>query len=83
MVRIGGQPISFFQAPTDYSSSTNSNYGRLYYRLTKNGLKNAVRGILWSQGEADSFTNGLSTDQYKNAFINLKDAWYFRFHKLK
>jgi hypothetical protein len=78
----GGQPISFFQAPTDYSSSTNSNYGRLYYRLTKNGLKNAVRGILWSQGEADSFTNGLSTDQYKNAFINLKNAWYSDFTNL-
>ena len=78
----GGQPISFFQAPTDYSSSTNSNYGRLYYRLTKNGLKNAVRGILWSQGEADSFTNGLSTDQYKNAFINLKDAWHSDFTNL-
>ena len=71
----GGQPISFFQAPTDYSSSTNSNYGRLYYRLIKNGLKNAVRGILWSQGEADSFTNGLSTNQYKEAFINLKNSW--------
>ena len=78
----GGQPISFFQAPTNYSSSTNSNYGRLYYRLTKNGLKNAVRGILWSQGEADSFTNGLSTDQYKNAFINLKNAWYSDFTNL-
>jgi hypothetical protein len=61
----GGQPIGFFQAPTDYSSSTNSNYGRLYYRLNKTGLKNAVRGILWSQGEADSFNNGLSTNQYK------------------
>jgi hypothetical protein len=71
----GGQPISFFQAPTDYSSSTNSNYGRLYYRLIKNGLKNAVRGILWSQGEAHSFTNGLSTNQYKEAFINLKNSW--------
>jgi len=78
----GGQPISFFQAPTDYSSSTNSNYGRLYYRLNKTGLKNAVRGILWSQGEADSFTNGLSTDQYKNAFINLKDAWHSDFTNL-
>ena len=71
----GGQPIGFFQAPTDYSSSTNSNYGRLYYRLNKTGLKNAVRGILWSQGEADSFTNGLSTSQYKDAFINLKNSW--------
>jgi hypothetical protein len=71
----GGKAIGFFQAPTDYSSSTNSNYGRLYYRLNKTGLKNAVRGILWSQGEADSFTNGLSTNQYKEAFINLKNSW--------
>jgi hypothetical protein len=78
----GGQPISFFQAPTDYSSSTNSNYGRLYYRLNKTGLKNAVRGVLWSQGEADSFTNGLSTDEYKNAFINLKNSWYNDFINL-
>jgi len=78
----GGQPIGFFQPPTDYSSSTNSNYGRLYYRLNKTGLKNAVRGILWSQGEADSFTNGLSTNQYKDAFINLKNAWYTDFSNL-
>jgi hypothetical protein len=81
-VAHGGQPISFFQAPTDYSSSTNSNYGRLYYRLNKTGLKNAVRGVLWSQGEADSFTNGLSTDEYKNAFINLKNSWYNDFINL-
>jgi len=71
----GGQPIDFFQAPADYSSSTNSNYGRLYYRLNKTGLKNAVRGILWSQGEADSFNNGLSKNQYKEAFISLKNSW--------
>ena len=78
----GGQPISFFQAPTNYSSSTNSNYGRLYYRLNKTGLKNAVRGILWSQGEADSFSNGLTTNQYKEAFINLKNSWYNDFTNL-
>ena len=69
----GGQPISFFQAPTDYSSSTNSNYGRLYYRLNKTGLKNAVRGVLWSQGEADSFINGLSTEDY-NCLLYTSDA---------
>jgi hypothetical protein len=78
----GGQPIGFFQAPTNYSSSTNSNYGRLYYRLNKTGLKNAVRGILWSQGEADSFSNGLTTNQYKQAFINLKNSWYNDFTNL-
>ena len=39
------------------------------------GLKNAVRAILWSQGEADSFSNGLSTSAYKIAFNNLKNSW--------
>ena len=71
----GGKPISFFQRPSDYQSSTSSNYGRLYYRLNKTGLKNAVRAILWSQGEADSFSNGLSTSAYKIAFSSLKNSW--------
>jgi hypothetical protein len=40
----GGQPISFFQRPENYQSSTNSNYGRLYYRLNKSGLKSYRKG---------------------------------------
>ena len=71
----GGQPISFFNRPNDYQTSTNSNYGRLYYRLNKSGLKNYVRTILWSQGEADSFVNGLSTSQYKDAFEQQMSYW--------
>jgi hypothetical protein len=71
----GGQPISFFQRPSNYQSSTNSNYGRLYYRLNKSGLKSYVRGVLWSQGEADSFSGGLTTEQYKNEFENLVGFW--------
>jgi hypothetical protein len=71
----GGKPVSFFQAPSDYKSSTNSNYGRLYYRLNKMGLKDAVRAVLWSQGEADSFQNGLTTNAYKISFNSLKISW--------
>jgi len=71
----GGKPISFFQRPADYQSSTSSNYGRLHYRLDKTGLKDSVRAILWSQGEADSFSNGLSTSAYKIAFNGLKTSW--------
>ena len=71
----GGKPISFFERPVDYTSSTDSNYGRLFYRLNKTGLKNYVRGILWSQGEADSFSNGLSTEQYKSSFETLMSYW--------
>jgi len=71
----GGKPISFFDRPIDYTSSTDTNYGRLFYRLNKTGLKNYVRGVLWSQGEADSFFNGLSTDEYKTAFESLMGYW--------
>ena len=62
----GGQPIEFFQRPSNYQTSTDSNYGRLFYRLEKTGLKDNVRGILWSQGESNSgVSNTLSTEQYK------------------
>ena len=71
----GGQPIEFFQRPEDYDSSTSTNYGRLYYRLNKSGLKSYVRAVLWSQGESNSFVNGLSTNQYKSYFENLMTAW--------
>jgi hypothetical protein len=43
--------------------------------LNKIGLKDSVRAILWSQGEADSFSNGLSTSAYKIAFNGLKNSW--------
>ncbi|RIA09308.1 putative secreted protein (Por secretion system target) [Flavobacteriaceae bacterium MAR_2010_72] len=71
----GGQPIEFFQAPGDYATSTGSNYGRMYYRLNKTGLKDNVRAILWSQGEANSFGSGLATQSYINLFNDLKAAW--------
>jgi hypothetical protein len=72
----GGQPIEFFQRPSDYTSSTDSNYGRLFYRLQKTGLKEKVRGLLWSQGEANAgATNNLSIEQYKTYFENLMMFW--------
>ena len=66
------RPISYFQAPADYQSSLESNYGRLYYRLDQTGLKESVRAVLWSQGEASV---GISTMDYKNEFLSLKSSW--------
>ena len=72
----GGQPIEFFQRPSNYEYSTDSNYGRLFYRLQKTELKENVRGLLWSQGEANAgASNTLSTDQYKTYFENLMSFW--------
>jgi len=79
----GGQPIEFFQRPNDYTSSTNSNYGRLYYRLNKTGLKSYVRGVLWSQGESNAGSGALSTSQYKGYFENLISYWQEDFSNIE
>jgi hypothetical protein len=71
----GAKTISYFQAPSDYKTSLNSNYGRLYYRLDKTGLKNYVKAVLWSQGEANAINNYISVSEYKNYFIKLKNSW--------
>lgn len=72
----GGKSISFFQRPNDYDSSLASNYGRLYYRLKKTGLKDYVRAVFWSQGEQDGFPGvGTTTTSYKDQFMALHDAW--------
>jgi len=71
----GGQPISFFQADSNYKTSQASNYGRMYYRLNKSGLQNNVRAVLWSQGEANSGNNYIAINDYKNAFKALENAW--------
>ena len=79
----GGQAIEFFQAPENYKTSTSSNYGRMYYRLNKTGLKNNVRAILWSQGEANSFNSGMNTDVYINYFNTLKKSWLNDFSNIE
>ena len=80
----GGKVIAFFQAPTNYKTSLNSNYGRLYYRLNQTGLKDYVKAVFWSQGETDaSLTYATSTTDYKNAFITLKNAWQSDFPNME
>ncbi len=70
----GGKEIAFFHRPPNYHSSIASNYARLYYRLNKTGLKDAVRAVLWSQGETDADI-GTTTEEYINYFNDLKAAW--------
>jgi hypothetical protein len=67
--------INFFKAPADYKTSLISNYGRMYYRLNQTGLKNNVRAILWSQGEANSFSSFSSITDYKKDFKTLENSW--------
>ena len=71
-----GEVVTFFERPTNYQTSLNSNYSRLYYRLNKTGLKNSVRAVFWAQGESDgNGGSGTSIELYKNAFTNIKNAW--------
>jgi hypothetical protein len=71
-----GAAIAFFQAPGNYQTSQASNYGRLYYRLNKTGLKDYVRAIFWAQGESDGMgVAGSSTIEYKNKFKALRNSW--------
>ncbi|HJN06712.1 MAG TPA: sialate O-acetylesterase, partial [Bacteroidales bacterium] len=72
----GGKDIAFFQAPSDYQTSQESNYGRQYYRLNKTGLKDFVRAVFWSQGtwDGENYSN-TSTLEYKNYFLSLKSDW--------
>lgn len=70
----GGTPISYYERPGNYKTNINSNYARLYYRLTLTGLQNNIRAIIWSQGESDAAI-GTSTASYINQFTNLQKAW--------
>jgi hypothetical protein len=49
----GGQPIDFFQRNDADPDDPATNYGRLRQRLGAAGVMDAVRGVLWYQGEAD------------------------------
>lgn len=72
----GGMEIDFFRAPVDYQTSQSSNYGKMYYRLERTGLRDNVRAVLWSQGERDADTSlATSTEDYKTAFLDLKNSW--------
>lgn len=79
----GGMSINFFKAPTDYKTSLSSNYGRMYYRLNQTGLKNNVRAVLWSQGEANSFSSFLSITDYKKDFKTLENSWLTDFPSIE
>ncbi|MBZ5855761.1 T9SS type A sorting domain-containing protein [Flavihumibacter profundi] len=57
-----------------------NNYGRELTRLTNAGLQNAIRAVIWFQGESNTFTYGtenkkLSTAEYITEFNKLYNSW--------
>ena len=75
-----GKPIEYFKKDYLEVNQSRNNYQRLLYRLSVSGLKDAVRGIFWSQGESDVKT---PLQFYVSAFEKLKQNWSSDFTKLE
>jgi hypothetical protein len=67
----GGQPISYFQRNDSNPSNPAVNYGQLLYRVQQAGLQNAVRAILYYQGESDT-NNGAV---HETGWLQLYQNW--------
>lgn len=67
----GGRPIGFFQRNDADHEDLSTNYGRLLYRARVADVTNAVRGVLWYQGESD----GGAGQTHEDGFIALYQDW--------
>ena len=67
----GATAIGYFQRNDADAADRTTNYGRLLYRAQMAGVTNAVRAILWYQGESD---NGDGAT-HETGFIALSDDW--------
>jgi len=63
-----GKELLHFFAYSGYQTSLVENYGRLYHRLNKTGLKEKVKAVFWSQGENDALLQS-TRDNYKPNFL--------------
>lgn len=67
----GGKAISYFLRTDSTPENLANNYGRLLYRVRQAGASNAVRAILWYQGESD---NG-DAPTHESGWLNLYRNW--------
>jgi len=66
-----GQPIIYFKRNDSNPLDLTTNYGCLLYRVQQAGAANAVRAILWYQGESDY--NDAAAHEY--GFLQLYRRW--------
>lgn len=71
-IAIGGSSLNQNMPNEDNHEDLSTFYGEGLYRLRKAGLADAVRAIIWVQGESDQ--NGLYED-YAVRFDRLYQAW--------
>jgi hypothetical protein len=74
-----GQPLQFFQRNDGSPESITTNYGRLLSRIKEAGFEKNIQAILWYQGESDVLGalsgTQLTTEQYKQSFLQLYSDW--------
>jgi hypothetical protein len=68
---VSGTPIELHQRDT----SRYSIYGNLYWRITRSGLKNHIRAILWHQGESNSDDSVNASIGYNSLFTAMVNGW--------
>ncbi|HNF72139.1 MAG TPA: sialate O-acetylesterase, partial [Chitinophagaceae bacterium] len=71
---VGGKPITYFQRNENDPLSQQSSYGRLLKRVREAHCENAIRAIIWYQGEQDA-ANHLSEQNYFDSLKTLYHAW--------
>ncbi len=70
----GGTGIFYHTPNHSDPNNLNNSYGRLLYRLQQANVENAVRGILWYQGETDG-KFWTSIEDYKRGFYSIYEGW--------
>ena len=74
-----GNAIAYFKRNDANPGDPLTNYGRLLNRITEAGLAKHIRGVIWHQGESDVLgvlsNIQKTTEQYKEAFIDLYNDW--------
>ncbi|WP_290794339.1 T9SS type A sorting domain-containing protein [Flavihumibacter sp. UBA7668] len=82
-----GQPLQFFQRNDGSPESISTNYGRLLSRIKEAGFEKNIQAILWYQGESDVLgalsSTQLTTEQYKQSFLQLYSDWKQDFPGIK
>ena len=77
----GGREINFFLPDTLDKTNLLTSYGRLLYRIKKANLQDAVKTIIWHQGESDA--NMYYGPKYNKNFDKLYKGLKFDFSKLQ
>lgn len=74
----GGKQISFFQRNDSEPNDTQTNYGRLLWRAEQAGVEDAIRGLVFCQGENDEaiIHNLVAGSQTPAGYDSAFDALY-------